>query len=320
MDSAILIALIILTLITAIIIYKIIKPYFIKYDSTIFITGGLGSGKTLTSVKIAIIQIRKALNNYYWKNKLNKITNFIIELRNKNRKKRNKALLEQREELKRPFIYSNVPIHYKRHIWSKKREWSVVLDEYHLTLLKEINENSIVLIDEFPQIVNQFNWNQKLIQRNLNEFITFFRQYFNGILIINAQATADIVAQVRRKGNQAIWCYNFKKHLFGLFYTIQSCDLYLNDEITSTSSTFIDDNTKKQYGFFPAKNTYDTRAYSKRVENTYIKVKKPSFWQSLKTNEIVRIQDYPSPLDDDRTEKEKQEQYNELKKYKASKK
>ena len=41
------------------ILYKILKPYFIKYDSTLAVVGGLGSGKTLTEVKIAIVLIRK---------------------------------------------------------------------------------------------------------------------------------------------------------------------------------------------------------------------------------------------------------------------
>ena len=61
-------------------------------------------------------------------------------------------------------------------------------------------------------------WDEKLVQDNANEFITFFRHYIGGYLIINAQSEAEIEVHFRRKLNQAIWCYDFKKWFFGLFY------------------------------------------------------------------------------------------------------
>ena len=51
--------LIISGIILLIVLYKILKPYFIKHDTTILFSGGLGSGKTLESVKLSIILIRK---------------------------------------------------------------------------------------------------------------------------------------------------------------------------------------------------------------------------------------------------------------------
>ena len=42
----------------SIIIFFIIKPYFIKYDTIIAFTGGLGSGKTYLSVKYALRLLR----------------------------------------------------------------------------------------------------------------------------------------------------------------------------------------------------------------------------------------------------------------------
>ena len=58
MNGITLAILIIFGIIGIIILWKILKPYFIKYDSTLCLFGGLGSGKTMTGVKIAIVLIR----------------------------------------------------------------------------------------------------------------------------------------------------------------------------------------------------------------------------------------------------------------------
>lgn len=295
-------------------VYKVLKPYFIKYDSTLFLTGGLGSGKTLTAVKTAIVNIRKQKNKWFWQKLLvEKIKNPIRKLKNKHRAKKGKEIKELYKIPEEPELYSNIPIYYTRHIFGHKKYSYRKLDILHLTLLKRLNEHSIVLIDELPQLVNQFNWNEKLVQNNINEFITFFRQYYDGLLIITAQSTSDIVAQIRRKGNEATWLYNFKKHFFGIFYSVQACDMMLSDEISTTSNTFIEDNTKKIYGIFPPKGTYSTRAYKNRVENFYIKpIKEKTPKKSLYTNEIIRVRQYDSPLDNETTEATKKAQMEQL--------
>lgn len=206
-------------------------------------------------------------------------------------------------------LYSNIPIHFKSSMFSKKREWSIQLEEAHLLLLKAITEYSVVMIDELPQFVNQFNWNEELVQKNLNEFITFFRHYIGGYLICNAQSINDIVVQIRRKLNQAIWCFDFKKHLFGLFYTNRMCDVMISDSMETISTTFIEDNTKLHFGLFPPRKTYDTRCYSIRYLNILINEKMRFKWANLKTNKIIRMQFYISPLDKETLWEQKLEQY-----------
>ena len=185
-----------------------------------------------------------------------------------------------------------------------------------LLLVEKIPEYSVVLIDELPQLVNQFNWDLDLVQKNLNEMITFFRHYIAGYMIMTSQAVNDIVVQLRRKCNQAIWCYNMKKHLFGLFYTIRMADMMLNDNIQSMSTTYIEDNTKRHFGLFPAKNTYDTRCFSERYKNCYEDPQHFDRWEQIKTNEITRLELYNSPLDDKTTQAQKKrlkEQIQQLK-------
>ena len=174
----------------------LLKPYVIKHDTTILFTGGLGSGKTLESVKKAIVLVRKnRFIKYKWGNRLIKLKNKIRKLKNKLRAKKYNSLIKRKEIekaktyadkkpilpylklRKEPLLYSNIPIHFKKHIFGIKKEWSTQLDVHHICLLKEINEYSVVLIDEFPQFISQFEWDVELVQKNCNEFITFFRHY-----------------------------------------------------------------------------------------------------------------------------------------------
>ena len=157
-----------------------------------------------------------------------------------------------------------------------------------------------------PQFINQFHWNEDLVQHNVNEWITFFRHYIGGYFITTSQSIDDVVCQIRRKLNQAVWCFDFHKWFFGLFYTIRMCDIMLGDQVGTISTTYIEENTRLHFGLFPPKKTYDTRCYSERYKNILLphKIKR---WAKIKTNKVLRMQDYTSPLDDTTTWEEKQE-------------
>lgn len=348
------IILVIAGIILAVWLYKTFKPYFIKYDTTVLFTGGLGSGKSLESVKTSIVLIRKQrfykyklpnwwnrhfarpikkLCNYlkakhkheYWKkthkldrheyNRFNDENNLRYFTKIKHKKVIKKKYYVLKKYKTEPMLYSNMPIHFKSHIFSTKREWAKIITPKHLFLLKRIREYSVVLIDEFPQFINQFMYDEDLVQDNANEFITFFRHYIGGYLIINAQSESDIVVQFRRKLNQAIWCFDFKKHLFGLFYTNKMCDIMLSDNIGTMATTQIEENTKVHWGLFPPKGTYDTRCYSIRYKEILDNnIKEEQEHKALKTNLILRAKYYLSPLDKTTTKKQKENMLAEAKK------
>ena len=353
MSNIAMVVTIILGIVGLVWLYKILKPYFIKYDTTILFTGGLGSGKTLHAVKTSVVLIRKQrFYKYYvpnwwekrikrpfkylfnilkarhkieyikktWKIRRNKsdYNHFNDDYNNRYFTKAKKGKLVHKKyfvykKLKpKPMLYSNMPIHFKTHMFSKKREWAKIVTPKHLFLLKRIREYSVVLIDEFPQFINQFMYDEDLVQDNANEFITFFRHYIGGYLCITAQSESDIVVQFRRKLNQAIWCYDFKKHLFGLFYTVRMCDIMLSDNIGTSSTTQIEENTKIHFGLFPPKNTYDTRCYSIRYKEVYDKnIIEEQEHTQLKTNLILRAKYYLSPLDKTTSEKQKEKMLQE---------
>lgn len=298
-----------------------LKPYFIKHDTTILFTGGLGSGKTLESVKRAIVLIRK--NRFFkWKigNLKIKFHNAIVGAKNKARVhkykklikqglkpqeayKKVKPLLEKKPLIAKPLMYSNIPIQFKPHLFSLKKEWAKKLTVDHILLLDSIREYSIVLIDEFPQFISQFDWDIELVQKNANEFITFFRHYIGGHLIINAQSEDEIECHFRRKLNIGVWCFDF--HIWPapflpLFYTNRMCDFMLSENVQTMSTTYIEENTKIHFGLFPRK-AYDSRCYKPRYEKVKHQNKKQQ-WEKLQTKEVLRLRPYISPLDTKTTE------------------
>lgn len=258
-------------IVIAILLYKFLKPYFIKYDTTLLFTGGLGSGKTLNSVKHALICLRKMRFKVWFNNKLAKI-------------------FKKRKILQKPLLYSNIPIRIS------KKEISQPLTYEILTLKYRVIEYSVVLFDETPQFINQFNYNIKDVQYNLNEFIAFFRHYVGGYLILNAQAESEICKQMRAKLNSFYWCFNFQKFLF-FFYRVKVIHAQISENNISNSSTFLDDNIKYTYGILPRKK-YNTRAYKYRYYKIDLAPKIELITTDLFINVVNRFDiKYTTPLD-----------------------
>lgn len=296
-----------------ILFFKVIKPYFLKYDTTILFTGGVGSGKTLNSVKmVKKLYVKTYIFNY-------KLYNFKAKIKNIFRKKNNKIKLH-----KKPYIYSNIPLAYKNWFLSKKYHPARKFTVEQFTCMEEIREYSIVFIDEMSAFVNQFNWDKELVQKNVNEFIQFFRHYVGGYFITNAQSESDIVVQLRRKLNSCIWCRNFQTHFFKLFYTVDCCTLSMSDNVTNVNQTQLEENTQHLFGILHNMNkVYDTRCYRNRRNNYLIKdneltkeQKLARLWNvdNLTTNEIMRFEKYNSPLDDGTTKKQKEEMLKDIRK------
>ena len=276
------IILIIVIILIIFFIWKVLKPYFLKYDTTILFCGGLGSGKTLNCVKTAKTLYRKNITIWKWKKRLHDFKQLF-------KKKCNRVKFTQ----EMPLFYSTIPVKMGKY-------QSYQLLKEHLTLELRINQNSVVFIDELPNIVNQFNWNLEDVQFHLNEFITFFRHYIGGYLVVNGQAESEIVKQVRVKLNSYYWCFNFQKFLF-FFYRVRILHSQISENDVSLSSDFIEENTRWTYGILPRK-IYNTRAYKHRYDK--LKKSKNIRFNSkdLTTNRIFKFGPDKSKLNDPDTE------------------
>lgn len=260
--------LIILCSIVAVVIflYWFLKPYFLRYDNSILFTGGIGSGKSLNSVKTALKLYKKQTFKVRFKNFLHKLKNEPLE--------------------PMPRLYSNMPIKVKKCFCCK-------LTKDILTLKERIPQYSVVVIDELSAIVNQYNRNEEEVKYHLNEFIQFFRHYVGGYLIVNAQAESEIVKQVRTKLNSYFWCFDFQKFLF-FFYRVRILHCQITENTTSLSTEFIEDHTKWTYGILT--KLYDSRYLSERYKKID-KMNDLETFKSKKEDKVIRFVDYQSRCD-----------------------
>lgn len=260
--------------------YWILKPYVIKYDTTLLFVGGLGSGKTLNSVKTAITLYKKNVLLWKWSRFKNKIKNLF-------RSKNKKIIFD----IKKPKLYSNIPIKLSGPL-SKKEKYSEVLTKEHLTLKSRLVEYSVVLIDEAPLLVNQFNYNIDVVKNNLNEFIALFRHYVGGYLILNGQAESEIVKQIRVKLNVYYWCFDFRR--FWKFYSCSVLQNRVSEQTITLSNEFLEENVKRKYGILTKR--YNSRCYKHRYEVVPFKKSYTFNREDLTTNTIISFNKEVSTL------------------------
>lgn len=310
------------------VIYKGLKPYFLKYDKDLMLVGSPGSGKTYIGTKEGIKLLRIMRNSWWFEYKFKlKIKNFFRKRYNERQTKRHlkgkkhKPLKDLLQPIAKPQLYTWHPVHYKPHWWSNnsKREWSCKLKISHLLLLEEMTQNNVVIMDELPQAVNQFNWDLEIIQSNFNEYTSMHRHYYNNFNLITAQAPAEIVAQLRRKIGKCTYMIKFTKIRLLPLIHVECCDIITNELVSTMASTQFADNTKLMWKLALPNGTYDSRCYRNRINNIYKPLKRGETierFDSLQTNEIVHFdKEKISPLDDQTTTNQKESMWNDYKKY-----
>ena len=260
----------IIILIIAVILFFIIRPYCIKYDTLVSFTGGLGSGKTFKSVETALVLYRKQ--------------RFKVRVYN---------IFHIRNKQPLPELYSNIPLK----IGFKK--YAIRLTKEHLLLQKKINPRSVCLLDEVDVFANQFQYNNPAIVNtkggeeygNFDEFCRFYRHYTKGgYLIFNTQATANENLTIRRRQNTVITLFHFRTWGIPiiapkLIYTVKARNTTLSDDVKTIEEGNSEDNMRLIIGFMPLFRHYDTYCYSNRY-NTVPSGEEKVF-DSLKTNECL---------------------------------
>ncbi len=293
------------------ILWIIIKPYFIKYDTVIGFTGGLGTGKSFLSVETAVRELRKNRARTKW-------YNFFHS------KKKRQPL---------PEMYSSIPVRYKLKLF--KWTYANVLKVEHLTLQEKIIPGSIVFLDEIDVFCNQFGLanpniidmankkdiqNRKLLAEKdiklpdtglVDEEIRLFRHLFSnhttGVeakLVTNSQATSNIATIIRRRMNTVFVLSTFRKWGIPficpkLIYTVKCRNITITDEISNTSEGNAEDNTRTIIGFMPFRKMYDTHCYRHRADT--IPESEPIKWDKLTTNRLIKcpVDDMHNPCQND---------------------
>lgn len=260
----------IILLIALVVLFFILKPYFIKYDTLVSFTGGLGSGKTFKSVETALVLYRKQRLKVWLYN-----------------------LFHPKNKKPLPELYSNIPLK----IGFKK--FAIRLRKEHLLLQERIIPCSVCLIDEVDVFANQFQYNNPAIVNtkggeeygNFDEFCRFYRHYTQGgYLIFNTQATANENLTIRRRQNTVITLFHFRTWGIpliapNLIYTVKARNVTLSDDVKTVEENNAEDNMRLIIGFMPLFRHYDTYCYSNRYDT--VPQGEELRFTRLKTNECL---------------------------------
>lgn len=267
----------IIIIIACILLYFVIRSYIIKYDTIIAYTGGLGSGKSLQSVKIAIKLVRKNRGKVW---RYNHIWYYVKRFFSN---KKNRSLLSKIKD--RPMLYSSIPVRFRSHFFSKK-EYALILTEEHLLLQKRLKEKSVVFIDEIGSFANQFQYKNPNILDNFNEFVRLFRHYTKGgYFVCNDQCSENIVLEVRRRINQVYNLMHFRKFLF--IYWVKVRNISISEEIKTIEEQNTEDNMRTLIGLMLSKGTYDTYCYSERYKT--VPLHEELKYKKLKKNQLLTV-------------------------------
>ncbi len=249
---------ILLIVVGIIVLWKLITSYHMNtFDTVLAFTGGLGSGKSLMSVKIAIKLLNKKRREVRWKNRF--------------RKKGSK--------LPTPLLYSSIPVKISR------KENAVILTEKHLLLQEKLVQGSVCFIDEIGSFCSQFDFKAKNADI-FDEFVRFYRHYTkNGFLVCNDQCSENIVLQVRRRINTVYNLMGFRKFL--CFYWVKVRNISVSEEIKTIEEQDTEDNMTALFGILPFYRRYDTHCYSPRYD--YVPESAAEQHKTMKKLDILRL-------------------------------
>lgn len=278
-----------------IILWIILKPYFIRYDTVCGFTGGLGSGKSFLSSLTAKREWSK-----------NKIKTAIYNLFHR-----------KKDRLPIPKLYSSIPVRIG------KNKYSEVLTPRMLTLQERIVKGSVVYLDEVDVFANQYAYaNDNIIEqatkkglekrRNneeeydsglFDEYVRLFRHYWSSEaceskLIVNTQATSNIATIIRRRMNTVFVLSKFRIIKFPIlhrlpligwlfkWYIVQCRNITITDEITNTAEGNTENAMRYVFGFVPLHRLYDTHCYRHRADT--IPENTNETWTAMHTNRLLK--------------------------------
>jgi hypothetical protein len=233
-----------------------LKPYFVRHDSVILYTGGLGSGKTFLAVKSALKLLRK-----------NRFKVWV-----------NNHLKPWKEKLEIPQLYSTTPVKIS------KKEMSLQLKQEHILLTERQIPLSVTLIDEISLVRSQMDW-KDVNDENIEEWCTLYRQYtLGGYLIMTTQNTSKCNYHFRYCVNSAFNLSKFRKFL--CFYFVNVRNISLIDDIKSIADSHLEDSESRIFGISFGRK-YDTYCFSNRTKTVPFGI--PIRHKSLKTNKLPTL-------------------------------
>ncbi len=262
------------------IVFLVVKPYCVHYDTVLLFTGGLGSGKSLVSSGLAIKLLKR--------NRLKvRLYNLVPWHRNKKPK---------------PLLYSSIPFRINR------KEWATQLTKEHMLLQASVVPRSVLFCDEISLFLDQMTIKFPASQ-NVEEFATLFRHYTQGgYLVMNTQNSNKVNFHFRYCVNEALNLMHFKKWLpfLPIFYTVRIRNISLADDIKTIEEGQKEDNMRLMFGLLPLGfRHYDTYCYSERYRT--VPEQSEKIYSKLKSCKLLkcpstRVKSYTTDDDPERAQ------------------
>lgn len=253
---------IILVVLLIILVWLYFKFFKIpKIKNLVFIDGGLGAGKSFYSVYLAVRLYKRNLRRY-------RIARFLFRPFGSMPKGVNKVcdkLHDLWHCLEEPILYSNIPLRNVKHA-------KLTLDI--LYRYKRVARKSVVLIDDVSLLVDQMNFRDKVLNKQLSLFFKLWRhESHGGYIIANSQSLSDVHYAFR----YALSDYLYIHHSFHLpFFSVLRCQemQYSADEnsksIVQGSGRDVEETLKMVLVRNRYKRYYDSYCYSVLTDSLVI--------------------------------------------------
>lgn len=258
-------ALILLLLITLVLIIFIIKTKakMLKIDCITLIDGGVKTGKSFLSIKIAISEYKKALFKEWLKNIFRK----------------NKEVLPQ--------LYSNIRL--------RGVKFSLLTKEIVLRQVR-IPNKSICLIDEASLLADSMLYKDTLTNEKLMLFCKLFGHYSHGgKMIINTQCIGDLHFSFKRSLSRYYWIYHRTKLPFVTVLKVREL-MYSDDnqQVVNTVNSDVENDLKTLIVLNKYYKKYDCYCYSIFTDELTLYYDSHMLGKndSLKTDRIISLREF----------------------------
>lgn len=153
-----------------------------KIKNLMFVDGGLGAGKSFYCVHLAVRLYKRNMRRY----KIAKVIFKPFALMKKPPKKSRllKRIRSLYWNLEEPILYSNIPLRNVKH---SKLTLDIILRKVRVA------RKSVILMDDVSVIVDQMNFKDRILNKQLSLFFKLWRhESHGGYIIANSQSVADI--------------------------------------------------------------------------------------------------------------------------------
>lgn len=243
-----------------------LKSKKLKIPNVYLITGGVKTGKSALSVKLAIRQYKKNLRIYY-------VKRFLCKCLHK-------------PPVERPELYSNIKLRYIKH-----HKLTIDIIERK----KRIPYKSVVLIDEASLLCDSMYYKHEDINEKIMLFVKLFGHYSRGgTCIINTQSLKDMHHGFKRCISTYLWIHSKAKMPFLTIFKVREMVYSEDNETSNNFNEDVEESTKTVYMLNSTYRKYDCYCYSVFTDDLEIYYSPEQYGKtdSLKTPYITSFRDW----------------------------